>query len=77
MTLEQTLVEFFDKMDYKWLVGGSYIEPDEQDFERFLDHCVKHLYNEKPGARLTVGRLIVEKVDQTRYDVYVHAGTFS
>lgn len=72
--LYERLRNHFRDNDFTWtLDNGEVILPDEDDFEKFLDEAIRHLYTEDVGARLTVGHLIIEKRENT-YDVFAYFG---
>ncbi len=76
MSLESELSEIFHRNGWTWhLKGDRNVVPDEKDIEAALDEAARLLFNEKPGTRLEVGRLIIEKKHRG-HDVYMYIGSY-
>lgn len=74
--LEYTLAQTFKENGWTWQIKGrGHVVPTETDIEKALDEAARLLYNEEPGTRLEVGRLIITKTT-SGHDVYVYAGNY-
>lgn len=74
--LEERIASMLKAVGIKWnLAGGKRIQPTEEDVEKALDEAARVLYNGKPGDRLDVAGLIIEK-RPNGHDVYVYVGTY-
>ena len=62
--------------NYTWRVDGEDKVPTAEDIESAVERA-KELLDEIDGGTLTVGHLVIAKMDANRdvYDIYVHQGT--
>jgi len=74
--LERLISDWFRQNGWTWnLKDGGTVIPSDNDVEKALDEAARILYNEKPGTKLQVGRLIIEK-RHVGHDVYVYYGEY-
>ena len=62
--------------NYTWKIDGEDKVPTAEDIETAVERA-KVLLDEVGGGTLTVGHLVIAKMDADRdvYDIYVHQGT--
>lgn len=75
MSLESDIAKFLRENKRTWHLDTGHVIPTEEDVERLLDEAARVLYNEKPGAELEVGGLIIKKLHKG-HDVYVYFGPY-
>lgn len=73
--IAEIVTELFHRIGQQWKIGGTLMDPSEDDVEKVLDAAAKKLYDGDVGDRLEVGGLIIEKAD-TGHDVYMYVGRY-
>ena len=75
--LRDVLVDLFEDFHYTWKQDGKDIVPNSTDIQQVLDQAAGVLKEEPLNTQLQVGRLIIVKSTQSKYDVYIMAGSYT
>lgn len=78
MTLDETAQKLYDlfwQLGYEWKIGGELQIPSLDDITKTLDKARADLYDMSgEDAFIEIGRLMVLKYGQNKYDVYLRIG---
>lgn len=72
--LAARLHEAFVDYGYEWKIDGKLATPTADDFDQTIDKAKELLYDEPVPSQLQVGRLIVRRWADHKFDVYLHIG---
>lgn len=75
--LAKKLRDLFLLQGYTWKINGKDVVPDEQDFRETLDKAKELLYDEPVPSQLEVGRLIIRRWADKKFDVYLQIGEYN
>lgn len=59
---------------YLWKINGQPKAPDREDVKETLDKMREKLYHEPVPSQMTVGRLLMLKLGDDNYEVYLQIG---
>jgi hypothetical protein len=71
------LFRLFQQFGYSWKINGEDTVPSEDDLKKALDRAKELLYDEPVPSQLEVGRLIVRRWADHKFDVYLQLGTYN
>lgn len=72
--LYEELASLFLDYGYEWKTDSGYVVPTASDIARVVDSAKSRLYDSEPNSYLETGRLIIQKIHNTQYAVYLHIG---
>lgn len=72
--LARKLHNAFVHYDYQWKIDGTLSTPTADDLDQAIDRAKELLYDEPVPSQLQVGRLIVRRWADHKFDVYLHIG---
>lgn len=68
--LHQAFIDY----GYQWKVDGTLSTPTAEDFDQAIDRAKELLYDEPVPSQLEVGRLIIRRHADRKFDVYLYLG---
>lgn len=68
-------IEFqFVTHHWTWKIDGHDVVPNVDDIQSTLDRAKELLYDEPIPSQLEVGRLLIRRYADDKFDVYLHFG---
>ncbi len=74
INLVDELAAAFVRYGYKWKIGGTLVTPTANDLEKAIDRAKELLYDEPVPSQMQMGRLIIRRHGNQKFDVYLHIG---
>lgn len=72
--LAHELALLFAVRNFKWKINGKMVIPGREEIAQTLDRAKELLYDEPVPSQLEVGRLLIKRYADDKFDVYIRLG---